>query len=70
MRTAAPGDANCDGAMDFFDIDPFVLALFDPLTYRQQHPACSQTVTDVNADGRVDFFDIDPFVDCLFSDCP
>jgi len=29
-----PGDANCDGAVDTFDIDPFVLALVNPTAYR------------------------------------
>ena len=29
IRVVARGDANCDGEVNFFDIDPFVLALFD-----------------------------------------
>jgi hypothetical protein len=26
-------DVNCDGSVDFCDINPFLLALFDPLAY-------------------------------------
>ncbi len=65
---AAPGDANCDGSVDFFDIDPFLLALFDPSAYAAAHPGCDNG--DVNRDGNVDFFDIDPFLACLFGGCP
>lgn len=60
------GDTNCDGNIDFFDIDPFVLALFDPAAYAVAFPNCTLASADVNDDGSVDFFDIDPFVDVLF----
>ncbi len=60
------GDANCDGSVDFFDIDPFVLALFDPAAYLAAFPNCDLDHCDANADGDVNFFDIDPFVDLLF----
>ncbi len=65
---APTGDVNCDGAVDFFDIDPFLLALFDPAAYAALYPGCNNG--DVNGDGGVDFFDIDPFLTCLFSGCP
>jgi hypothetical protein len=62
-----PGDTNCDGSIDFFDIDPFLLALFDPTGYSAAYPACAPLGTaDVNNDGNVDFFDIDPFLNVLF----
>ncbi len=64
----ATGDVNCDGSVDFFDIDPFLLALFDPAAYAAAFPGCDNG--DVNNDGNVDFFDIDPFLACLFSGCP
>ncbi len=67
---ARPGDANCSGAVDFFDIDPFLLALFDPPAYAAAFPNCGPANTDVNGDGSLDFFDIDPFLECLFSACP
>ncbi len=60
-------DVNCDGAIDFFDIDPFILALFDPAGYAAAHPDCLLTAADVDGSATVDFFDIDPFVDCLFN---
>jgi len=59
------GDLNCDGTVDFSDINPFVLALTDPAGYAQQYPGCPILNGDVNADGRVDFDDINPFVALL-----
>ncbi len=59
---ALAGDLNCDYTVDFFDIEPFVLAITDPDEYCQTHPACDITLGDCNHDGDVDFFDIDPFV--------
>ena len=60
--TALLGDLNCDGAVDFFDIDPFVLAVTDPAAYGDLFPDCDLSLADLNDDGQVDFFDIDPFV--------
>ena len=59
------GDLNCDGEVDFFDIDPFVLALTDPDTYLSEYPDCDILNADLNGDGVVSFFDIDPFVELL-----
>ena len=56
------GDLNCDQRLNFFDIDPFVLALTNPAKYVQQFPKCDRALADVNLDGKVNFFDIDPFV--------
>ncbi len=64
------GDANCDGSVDFFDIDPFLLAVFDPATYQASYCGGSLAAADANCDGSVDFFDIDPFLACLFGACP
>ncbi len=64
------GDANCDGAIDFFDIDPFVMAIFDPVAYAALYCDGDTIRTDCNADGAVNFFDIDPFLSCLFAGCP
>ncbi len=60
------GDMNCDGSLDFFDIDPFVTAVFDAGAYGQAFPQCSIDKADVNDDASVDFFDVDPFVELLF----
>ena len=59
------GDLNCDGVLDAFDIDPFVLALTDPATYELTFPDCNIMNADCNEDGIVDAFDIDPFVELL-----
>ena len=60
-----PGDLNCDGTLNAFDIDPFVLALTDPAGYAAAYPDCDIMRGDINRDGRVDSFDIDPFVELL-----
>jgi hypothetical protein len=61
----APGDLNCDGLVNAFDIDPFVLVLTDPQGYVETYPGCDLRSADVNGDGEVNAFDIDPFVDLL-----
>lgn len=65
-----PGDANCDGTVDFFDIDAFLLALFDAPGYLEVYCGGSLCAADANCSGNVDFFDIDAFLACLFSSCP
>ncbi len=62
---ATYGDLNCDGRVDFGDINPFVLALTDPAAYSVQYPRCHILNADINGDGVVDFGDIDPFVALL-----
>jgi hypothetical protein len=57
------GDANCDGLVNSFDIDAFVLALTDPFAWAALYPECDLLCTcDINGDGFVNSFDIDPFV--------
>jgi|GEM_PF-2567988 len=60
-----PGDLNCDGMVNAFDIDPFVLALTDPAGYVNIYPDCDIANADINDDGTVNSFDIDPFVELL-----
>ncbi len=60
------GDTNCDGSIDFFDIDPFLLALFNPAAYQTAFPACTVSSADTNGDGSIDFFDIDAFLLLIF----
>ena len=60
-----PGDLNCDGVVNNFDIDPFVLALTNPSAYHAAYRACNVMNADCNGDGQVDNFDIDPFVKLL-----
>ncbi len=59
------GDANCDGAIDAFDVEPFILALTDPNGYATRYPDCAVECSDVNGDGAVDAFDIEAFIDLL-----
>ncbi len=65
-----PADMNCDGAVNAFDIDPFVLALTNPSGYVSAYPDCELLNGDINCDGAVNAFDIDPFVQCLTGGCP
>jgi hypothetical protein len=62
---AATGDMNCDGVVNFDDIDPFVLALSDPNAYQTSYPNCNLLNGDCNHDGAVNFDDIDAFVALL-----
>jgi hypothetical protein len=62
------GDLNCDGEVDFFDIDHFVQALVAPTAYAERFPRCDRMLADLNLDGSVNFSDIDPFVTLLIGD--
>jgi hypothetical protein len=64
------GDLDCNGAIDFFDIDPFVLALQGESAYLAEHPDCRWLNADADGDLDVDFFDIDAFVLLLGTACP
>ncbi|MGD8453610.1 MAG: hypothetical protein PVJ57_17485 [Phycisphaerae bacterium] len=63
------GDVNCDGAVNNFDIKPFVQALTatppDYPEYYAAYPDCNHMNGDINGDGVVDNFDIAPFVSLL-----
>jgi hypothetical protein len=61
----ATGDMNCDGALNGYDIDPFVLALTDPRAYAAAYPDCNYMAGDINDDGAVNGYDIDPFITLL-----
>jgi hypothetical protein len=63
--TALTGDTNCDGTIDFGDINPFVLLLTDHVAWVQLFPNCDWHVGDCNGEGWVDFRDINPFVALL-----
>ena len=68
LRVYGPlrGDLNCDGEINSFDIEPFMLALFDPEAYVAEYPDCNLLLGDVNEDCNVDAFDIEPFLGLLF----
>ncbi|MGE0481748.1 MAG: RHS repeat-associated core domain-containing protein [Phycisphaerae bacterium] len=59
------GDANCDGAVNNFDVDAFVLAVADAEEYETEYPTCDILNCDMNGDGLVNNFDLDPFVGVL-----
>ncbi len=59
------GDLNCDGVLDFTDINPFVLALSNRVGYQAAYANCSRLLADCNQDGVVNFNDIDPFIALL-----
>lgn len=62
-----PGDLNCDGVIDFGDINPFVAALSGQAGYESQYPDCEWMNADCNGDDLVDFQDINAFVALLSS---
>jgi len=67
-----PGDVNCDGQLDFADINPFVLYLSNHATYLATYPNCDPRNGDINGDGtygQESFGDINPFV-ALFTGEP
>ncbi len=57
------GDMNCDGIVNAYDIDPFLLALDDPDAYQSTYVNCNIALADVNGDGVINAYDIDPFID-------
>jgi hypothetical protein len=73
VRDAGPplrGDMNCDGKVDFDDIDAMVTALIDRSQYEREYPGCPWLSGDCDCDGDVDFDDIEGFILCLGGDCP
>ena len=53
-------DMNCDGAVNAFDIQPFLGILFEG------ELPCMSCTGDTNGDGNRDAFDIEPFLEALF----
>lgn len=68
------GDSNCDGGVDFDDIDCFVAALIDEGAWQvcAGNGGCDfRCANDINQDQSVDFNDIDGFVACMVNGgCP
>jgi probable HAF family extracellular repeat protein len=65
LTPIVPGDLNCDGSVNFGDINPFVLILSNPTGWQQTYPDCPFLNGDINGDGNVNFGDINPFVALL-----
>ncbi|MCZ6699062.1 MAG: esterase-like activity of phytase family protein [Planctomycetota bacterium] len=68
----APGNTNCDFAIDGLDVAAFTFALIDPIGHAAAFPECDAAcVADVNQDGDVNVGDVDDLVACLLSAvCP
>ncbi len=66
IRQPVPGDLNCDTVVDALDIEPFIVALFDPAVYPDLYPDCNINRADINGDGYIDALDIEPFIGLLF----
>lgn len=69
-----PGDCNCDGVVNYFDINLFVAALGNNVAawrdeYADTHggalPPCGFANCDCDGSGSVDYFDIEAFLDAL-----
>ena len=60
------GDLNCDCTVNALDIEPFLVALFDPGSYPGQYPECDINLADINGDGSINAGDIEPFISLLF----
>ena len=68
LRDPHVGDMNCDGSINFFDIEAFVLALTGgEAAFHDMYPDCYWLNADCNEDGEVNFFDIDAFVELIIS---
>ncbi len=65
LRDPHAGDVNCDGAINFADINPFVLRLTNPAGYQSAFPDCDPLNGDIDGDGVVNFGDINPFIRLL-----
>ncbi|MFH1746542.1 MAG: hypothetical protein ABIG44_05790 [Planctomycetota bacterium] len=59
------GDMNCDGIVNAYDIDGFILAVSsypDFAAYYDRYPDCDPMLADANGDGVVNSYDIDGFI--------
>jgi hypothetical protein len=63
----APGDVNCDQAVDVADVTFFVAAALDPGSV----DGCVGIAADINQDGLINGADAGGFVECLLAGgCP
>jgi len=78
LRIAPPpcsGDGNCDGVINWRDIDYLVAAQNDNQTawaalFAPGSPACGFLNLDTSGDGAVNWRDIDPFIALMNTTCP
>ncbi|WP_230778683.1 hypothetical protein [Roseiconus lacunae] len=66
VESAVLGDANGDGVLNNFDINPFGLALLDPAGFAASFPNVDANfVLDFDCDGSLNNLDINPFANKL-----
>ncbi len=68
-----PGDLNCDGQIDFGDINPFVTYLSNNAAWQAEFPSCTPLNGDIDGDGTYgqgSLGDINPFVALFASGAP
>ena len=65
LRDVHHGDMNCDGVVNFGDINPFVQVLSSPAAWQATYEDCNILNADTNGDGEINFADINPFVALL-----
>ena len=65
IGSAVTGDLDCDGDVDFDDIDDFVSGLNNPALYLTTFGVPADLKGDTDGDGDLDFDDITGFVDLL-----
>ena len=53
-----PGDLNCDGWVNYFDVEALVLALLDPAQFEADYSGCPLTQADVDGNGAANGRDI------------
>jgi hypothetical protein len=66
-RPFIAGDSNCDNAVDFDDVEPFVMALLDASEYLATHPCCDILSSDIDLNGSRDGRDVIAFVELLLT---
>ncbi len=68
------GDGNCDGTINWRDIDYLIAGQNDNQSAWQalfaSGPTCPFTSLDTNSDGHVNWRDIDPFIALMNTTCP
>ena len=65
--SALAGDMNCDGVVDFDDLDPFATALAAPEDYAAAYPQCDIDRADMDGNSSVNSADIAGFMNHLLS---
>ncbi len=73
--SACLGDGNCDGIINWRDIDFLIAAQNDNTSawaalFPAPGPSCSIQSLDTNIDGHINWRDIDPFIALMNTTCP